>query len=112
MDDEVLHRDVHPAEVLMPDGSIIKTARIFASQYRVLVYVSEQPRRDIKLVAELVLANEGTIPASAEGLAGRLEARTSDGTAWINRARGCGCKTPELAALEAPWPRTRRSRQR
>ena len=47
-------------------------------------------------------ANRGTLPNAA-----RLEIRTDEGTAWVNRGRGCGCGSP-LRALASPIAWTHR----
>ena len=99
---EKMARDVFPAEVLMPDGTVITGARVFATSHRVLVYTVDD-KRNINLEVELHLASPGAIPASRSDLApnGRLEVRTENGTAWVNRGRGCGCGSV-LKALGSP----------
>ncbi|HET6866293.1 MAG TPA: hypothetical protein VFH80_10230 [Solirubrobacteraceae bacterium] len=100
---ERLVRDVHPAEVALPDGRVLTNVRAFVTDRRLLVYWATPNRQIVRqLDAELeqpcsVPASRGTLSANA-----RLEVRLADGsTAWVNRGRGCGCSSP-LKALAAP----------
>lgn len=94
-----MRRDVHPAEVLMPDGSMLTGVRVFVTSHRVIVYAHEG---DFKRVAELELLEPGVIEANRGTLgSGRLECRTPEGTAWVNQGRGCGCGS-KLKALGTP----------
>jgi hypothetical protein len=107
LDDEVLRRDVYPAEVLMPDGIVLSGVRAFVTSHRVLAYRETDGRR-IELAAELHLTDPWSVPADRSTLhAGQLECRTPEGTAWINRGHGCGCGSP-LKALGSPVPWTKR----
>ena len=106
--DETLARDVFPAEVLMPDGTLLQGVRVFVSSHRMLVF-SANRERVIDLAAAVDLSeshsiapDRGTLPNAA-----RLEIRTSEGTAWVNRGRGCGCGSP-LKALASPISWTHR----
>jgi hypothetical protein len=111
-DVELLRRDVHPAEVLMPSGALIREARVFVTTERVLVYRNQG---GIKLVQELYLAEPGCITAARGSLnGGRLEMTCrfdlSDGEqllpVYVNQGAGCGCGSP-LKALAPPvgWTR-------
>lgn len=108
VEDEVMARDVHPAEVLMPDGTMLTRCRVFVTSHRMLAFGVGEGRA-IKVLAELELAEPYSVPADRSTLkAGRLEIRTSTGeTAWVNRGRGCGCGSA-LNALGQPAPWTRR----
>lgn len=99
---EKLIRDVHPADVLLPDGRMVTGARVFVTSHRLLAY-NVQGHGDIVQALDVELEQPGTVPASRGTLGnGRLEARLADGsTAWINRGAGCGCHSP-LKALAAP----------
>lgn len=98
---ERLVRDVHPAELALPDGQVLTGARVFVTSERLLAYRATPDRR-IERAVDLELAQPCSVPASRNTLHGALEVRLADGgTAWINRGRGCGCSSP-LKALAAP----------
>lgn len=99
---EVMRRDVHPAEVLMPDGTMLAGLRVFVTNRRLLAFRATAGGL-IEQVLDLVLEQPCTVPGNRGTLgAGRLEARLQDGsTAWVNRGHGCGCGSP-LKALAAP----------
>jgi hypothetical protein len=99
---EVLKRDVYPAQVLMPDGTLLRACRAFVSDRRVLVL-----DRNRTLLADVEIEH-GFVPASGQtlGYNERVEARTLDGgSIWILRERGCGCGAP-VKSMASPWPRT------
>lgn len=103
-DDEVLRQDVFPAEVLLPDGTVLSGVRVFATSHRLVVY-GENPVGPV-LVEEL--ETPWSIEAHMGTLFGQLQCDlASGGTAWVNRGRGCGCGSV-LKALAAPLPRMRR----
>jgi hypothetical protein len=112
-DVELLRRDIHPAEILMPSGALVREARVFVTTDRVLVY----RRVDGTIVKEyeLPLADPGIVPAQRGSLnGGRLEMTCrfalSDGEQLlpviVNQGAGCGCGSP-LKALAPPvgWTR-------
>jgi hypothetical protein len=101
---ERLVRDVHPAEVSMPDGQVLTGVRVFVTSERLIVF-SADAQRQIRQVLNTPLAQPCSVPASRNTLgAGALEARLADGgTAWINRGQGCGCSSP-LKTLGPPVP--------
>lgn len=104
--DEVLVRDIHPAEVLLPDQTLLRDVRVFITSTRLVAYRAAGDG-SIERVALLELAQPCSVPASRATLQGSLEARLADGqTVWVNRGRGCGCRSP-LKALAAPVPWTR-----
>lgn len=108
MDGEVLRREVHPAEVLMPDGSMVRDCKVFITSHRMLVYERGEGR-SIRLTHDLELSDPFSVPANKGTLdGGQLECATPDGTAWVNKARGCGCGSP-LKALSSPVPWTLRA---
>lgn len=98
---ERLVRDVHPAEVSLPDGRVLTGVRTFITTQRLLVYQATADRQ-IERAEDLDLAQPCSVPANRGSLQGALEVRLADGsTAWVNRGRGCGCGSP-LKALGAP----------
>lgn len=103
--DELLVRDVHPAEITIGD-EVVTDVRVFVTDRRLVAYRAVQG--EIVKALELSLAQPCSVPASRGTLTGgRLEAHLADGrTAWINRGSGCGCGSP-LKALAAPVPWTR-----
>jgi hypothetical protein len=106
--DELLRRDVHPAEIAMPDGTVLAGCRVFVTTHRLIAWqvVERKPTR----VLDVELAEPGSVPGSRATLPanGRLECRLIDsGTTWVNKGRGCGCGSP-LKALGPPVPWTRR----
>lgn len=105
---ELLRRDVHPAEVAMPDGTVLKGARVFVTSRRLLAYRTHSDG-SIYLAFEDEMAAPCSVPASRATLgSGRLECRMADGqTVWVNRGAGCGCGSP-LKALAPPAPWTQR----
>lgn len=105
---EVLRRDIHPAEVLLPDGKLLLDARVFVTTERVLVWKVKEGR--VQQVLERPLRAGVEIPASRQSLnGGRLEVGCElDGEKellTINQGHGCGCGSP-LKALAAPVPWT------
>ena len=108
-DVELLARDVFVAEIVTPGGEVIKDVRAFATSHRLVAYGVNDDRQIVK-VLDVALLEPGTIPRDRSDLtgSGRLEAKTADGTYWVNRGRGCGCHGPTrmLKALGAPFPWT------
>jgi len=93
---------VHPAELLLPDGRLLRELRVFITSRRLLAYRASADGQIVKAL-ELALADPCTVPANRGTLGqGRLEVRLADGaTAWVNAGQGCGCGSP-LKALGAP----------
>ena len=101
---ELLRRDCHPAEVLMPDGTLLAGVRVFVTTSRLIAFRALSDG-SIERALDEELEQPCTVPANRGTLGnGRLEARLADGTtAWINRGSGCGCGSP-LRALVPPVP--------
>jgi len=109
-----MRRDVHPAEVSLPDGSIVTGARVFVTSHRLLAWKVTQERRGTELgkieqVVNLRIEDPFSVVASRNTLLSTqtIEVETTEGTAYVNRGRGCGCHSP-LKALAAPVPWSRR----
>jgi hypothetical protein len=84
----------------MPDGSMVRDARVFVTSLRLLAYVARDYR--VERVVDVQLSVPGAVPACRGSLGnGRLECPVLAGTVWVNRARGCGCGSP-LKGLAPP----------
>lgn len=99
---ELLRRDVHPAELLMPDGSVETGLRVFVTSHRLLAYRATADRR-IELAVDLVLEEPFSVEANRSTLMGALQCVTASGQVTVNRGRGCGCGSP-LKGLGSPVP--------
>lgn len=98
---EVLCRDVHPADLALPDGSMLRNVRVFITTDRVIAYQAT-PDRKVKKVLEEALTVRAAVSASRGTLqGGRLECPVLGGSIFVNRAQGCGCSSP-LKALAVP----------
>lgn len=87
---ERLHRDVHPAEMLLPSGTLVRDLRVFVTSKRLLAFVARNGR--IEQALELEVAQPCSVPRDRGTLRGSLEVRLADGsTVWVNRGQGCGC---------------------
>lgn len=106
LDVELLRRDVHPAELLLPSGILMRDLRVFVTSRRLLAFTAT-PEGSIEQCLEVALEQPCSVPASRGSLGqGRLEVRLEDGsTVWVNTGHGCGCGSP-LKALGAPVPWT------
>lgn len=100
MTGEKLRRDVHPAEVALPDGTVLQGLRVFVTSHRVVGFAAGAGGR-VERVLDMELVEPFSVPASRGSLSGSLECVTPEGTSWINRGRGCGCGSP-LNALAPP----------
>jgi hypothetical protein len=109
LDDEVMARDVFPAEVLLPDGSLLTRCRVFVTSHRLLAFKEDKAKR-IECVAHLELSKPHSIDPNKATLqmTGRINAKTTEGEVIINRARGCSCGS--LKALDLPCGWTRRKK--
>lgn len=87
---EVLHRDVYPAEVLTPEGEIVR-GRCFITNRRVVVF-GEAGRNAIEQIYETDLEPGHIEPNQNTLITGRIEVPLpGDGRVWVNRGSGCGC---------------------
>jgi hypothetical protein len=108
---ELLRRDVHPAEVLLPDGRLLLDARVFVTDRRLLVWKAGDA--GVRQVLEMPLAAEAPAASRQSLNGGNLElvvrevAQAGKGTlsrqatVLVNQGHGCGCGSP-LKALAAP----------
>ena len=103
---ETLARDIYPAEVLLPDGSMHTGCRVFVTTDRMSVWAETTHSKSPYKVIELQLAERNSIALSQATMMrdDRLEVVTTEGTAFVNKGLGC-CKGA-LKALWAPakWP--------
>lgn len=97
---ELMRRDVHPAEVLMPDGSLHLQARVFVTSQRLIAYTRDREGRIVKAL-ELALAGDPPVASRASLNGGNLELATTAGAVIVNQGAGCGCGSP-LKALGTP----------
>lgn len=103
---EAMRRDVHPAEVVLPDGSVLTgDLRVFVTSHRLLAYRYDQQVGRAQLAAELILEQPNSVVADMGTLgSGTVQAETPDGIAVVNRGAGCGCGSPLKAMGQpAPW---------
>ena len=96
---ELLRRDIFPAELAMPDGSVVTEARAFITTHRLFAWAIKQGT--IIVVADVELAEPESIEGNRGTLSGSLQVETTEGTVYVNKGRGCGCHSP-LKALSAP----------
>ena len=106
VEDEVLLRDVHPAELLLPDGQLLRNVRVFVTTARVTAW-SVTPAGSLRQVADIDLTDTIIPSRNTLGISEQIEIATVEGKAFLNRAQGCGCGSP-LKALPAPAPWSRR----
>lgn len=101
---ELLRRDVHPAEVLLPGGRLLRETRAFVTDRRVLAYKRQDGQ--IQRVLDLELVGEPPTASRASLGGGTLELECEDGVVFVNQGSGCGCGSP-LKALAPPvgWTR-------
>lgn len=107
---ELLRRDVHPADILLPDQTLVRDVRVFVTSRRLIAFKAVGGA--IEKVLDLELAEPCSVPANRGTLAnGRLEATLADGTtAWVNKGAGCGCGSPLKALAEpVPWVKPKES---
>jgi hypothetical protein len=106
LDEEVMARDVFPAEVLLPDGKFVRHCRVCVTSHRVIVYTLNGRKIELLHQLDLVETKSVTPDRASLSMNGRIEAETTQGKLHINRAKGCSCGP--LAALGSPVPWTRR----
>lgn len=105
---ELLRRDVHPAEVLLPGGRLLLEARVFVTDRRLLVWKVKDGR--VQQVVEMALVGEPP-QASRQSLnGGHLELAVvsqddhSSRAVLVNQGAGCGCHSPlKLLGSPVPW---------
>lgn len=99
---ELLRRDIHPAEVLLPDGELLREARVFVTSERLLVWQKREGQVRQVLALDLVMAPP---PSRASLNGGSLELGCwvdgEEQPVYVNPGRGCGCGSP-LKALAPP----------
>ena len=101
--DEVMVRDVFPAEVyLAGDGSIMTKVRVFITSHRLIVWRTD-PNRRRGIALETRLAEPFSIAPNRSELRANehIEVRTLRQGIIVNRGKGCGCESP-LKALGPP----------
>lgn len=107
---ETLVRDIHPAEVLLADGSFHLRCRVFVTTHRMVVWSVTTISRSPFVVAEYRLSEPGSVVESRATMMrdDRLEVITPEGTSFVNKGSGCDCESV-LKALWAPakWPAKR-----
>lgn len=99
---ETLARDVFPAEVLAPDGRMMREARVFVTNARMVV--ATHNGHDVTF--ETANLTQPVTP-DRSSLMGSLAVHTDAGVFYVNRARGCGCASP-LKNYAAPYSWTAR----
>lgn len=108
MDDEILCRDVYPAEVLeVGNDSLMTKVRVFITSHRMIVWRADGNGTP-GIYLEVKLAEPFSVSQCQAklGTNERIEVATLTKGFIINQGRGCGCGT-KLKALgqPAPWKR-------
>lgn len=104
---ETLCRDIFPAEVATPNGTVRKNVRVFVTSERMIVWAA--PFGTPEVVFDMPLTEPGSLePSRMLSRQDTLTVDTMSGRYHVNRGRGCGCTGPSrvLKALGAPveWP--------
>ena len=98
---ETLARDIHPAEITLPDGRLFRECRVFITTTRLIAY---QSNNGLERILDLPLKTPGSVPMARHTLAREnVPVELPDGMAYVNRSRGCNCGS-SLAALGRPAP--------
>jgi len=100
---ETLCRDIFPAEIACPDGSVLRDVRAFVTSGRLVVWAA--PNGQPVQVLDVPLTDPGSVvPSRMLSRYGSLGLDTPAGRYFVNRGRGCGCTGPTrvLKALGAP----------
>lgn len=101
-DRERLLRDSHPADVVCGDKVLATGARVFVTTHRVMVYVAdESPGGGVRLAYEMGVEEPLPIAKRSQGR-GAIELNAHGHTMWINRGKGCGCRSP-LKVMVPPF---------
>ena len=103
MEGELLRRDIHPGEIVLPDGRVLTDARVFITSHRLVAWTHDGR---VQVAADIELSVPNSVTGDRGTLSGSLEVQTVDGTVYVNKGRGCGCHSP-LKGLSAPvgWTR-------
>ena len=103
-------RDVHPAEVLLKDGTLITGARVFLTNERCIVWALDQKRSIVNRVEFEITETDATASRSTMQEGERFEVFGLTQGLTINKGQGCGCGSP-LKALAPPinWHSTKES---
>lgn len=87
-------RKVWPAEVALPDGTVLRDALVVVTQQRVYVWRASAAGQ-IELVWNSGWTWEGSVLTKEHLLvASPLRVATEAGVMSVNRGRGCGCGNP------------------
>ena len=100
VEDEVLCRDVFPAQAVLPGGRLIRNAHVFVTTNRIQVW-TETAGGSVHVeheaeITEFVVPSRNTL-----SLNGTIPVETEDGTISVSRQQGCGCSQRHLKALAA-----------
>ena len=94
-------RDVHPAEVVVSDGTVLTGVRVFLTTERLQVWRADA-HREMSLVLDLPVCFTEAKPSRNTLQQGeRLEVFSDEATVVVNKGKGCGCHSP-LKALGTP----------
>lgn len=86
-----MHRDVYPAQILLPGGRLVRKARVFATNSTLHVWTMSG--RDV-VKEEFTLVQPPQRNRATLTIGQRLELEIAEGTAYVNRELGCGCGSP------------------
>lgn len=105
MDDELLVRDVFPAEVLEVGGSLITKVRVFITTHRMIVWRTDENQVP-GICLEVKLAEPGSVTQAKAKLGHneRIEVATLTRGYIVNRGPGCGCTGAGLKLKSLPRP--------
>lgn len=109
-DDEVMVRDVFPAEVSLSDGRLFRQVRVMVTSHRIVAW-----KANAETMKPEVVLNERIHYTSSPRSRGslnideRIEVHSETFTGSINRGKGCGCGSTGLLLkalpTAAPWSR-------
>ena len=97
---EVLRRDVFPADVRLPDESMLVGVRAFVTSHRLIAWAHDPATGEMGEILSLELVEANSVPASRGTLnGGRIQCNVKgpedvEGIAWVNAGVGCGCGSP------------------
>src|SRR4051812_20142940 len=90
--------DVFPANVVLPSGARLDTARLYVADEKVLIYVVGTGEPALQFQRPL-LGHEGNVRSG-------MSLQVEDGIVEVTKSKGCGCGHP-LRRFN-PWPGERR----